>query len=122
MHLNSLMIESSYIKNGQNHPFFDNVRIKKMTVKNSDIDSIDHLGLFQSENNIESLRFMKNQINNVNDIHNCDSSCFFPEKFIYKSNKVTCGCSKNSIKCEKKGSWFSWWIVKIFPLFSYHQV
>jgi len=102
MHLNSLMIESSYIKNGQNHPFFDNVRIKKMTVKNSDIDSIDHLGLFQSENNIESLRFMKNQINNVNDIHDCDSSCFFPEKFIYKSNKVTCGCSKNSIKCEKK--------------------
>ena len=54
--INSLTIESSYIENDQTHHFFDKVNINSMTLENSDIDSIVNLGLFQSENHIESLR------------------------------------------------------------------
>ena len=62
MELNSLIIESSYIKNDEDQRFFEKVKITKMTVENSDIDSIDHLGLFQSDNNIDSLREKSNYI------------------------------------------------------------
>ena len=62
MELDSLTIESSYIKNDKDQSFFDKVKITKMTVENSDIDSIDHLGLFQSDNNIHSLREKSNYI------------------------------------------------------------
>ena len=61
--LDSLIIESSYIKNDKtNKPFIDKVSIKKMSVENSDIDSIDHLGLFRSDNNIKSLREKSNYV------------------------------------------------------------
>ena len=60
--INSLTIESSYIENDQTHHFFDKVNINSMTLENSDIDSIVNLGLFQSENHIESLREQSNYI------------------------------------------------------------
>ena len=62
LQINSLTIESSYIENDQTHHFFDKVNINSMTLENSDIDSIVNLGLFQSENNIESLREQSNYI------------------------------------------------------------
>ena len=62
LQINSLTIESSYIENDQTHHFFDKVTINSMTLENSDIDSIVNLGLFQSENHIESLREQSNYI------------------------------------------------------------
>ena len=54
--LNSLTIESSYIQNYQSQSFLDNVKINKIIVKNSDIDSIFGLGLFKTANDVETLR------------------------------------------------------------------
>lgn len=62
MKLTSLRIESSYIQNDQNQPFLDKVKINKMTVENSDIDSMFNLGLFESDNDITSLREQSNYI------------------------------------------------------------
>ena len=61
MKLDSLTIESSYIKNKNNLRFFDKVDVKKISVENSDIDSIFDLGLFESDNdNIGELREKSN--------------------------------------------------------------
>ena len=63
INLNSLKIESSYIKNN-NNSFFNNVDVKKMSMENSVIDSISDLGLFGSDNvKIESLREKSNYNN-----------------------------------------------------------
>ena len=55
--------------------------------------------------------FTQNTINNVNDDgRDCNRSCFFPEneKFLYKNNKVTCGCEQNTDNtCKDEGGWFS---------------
>ena len=65
MKLSSLTIESSYIKNKNNSRFFDKVDVKKISVENSDIDSIFDLGLFESDNdNIGELR----EKSNYNDV------------------------------------------------------
>ena len=62
--LNSLKIESSYIKNNNKLRFLNKVDVKEMSVENSVIDSISDLGLFGSDNvNIKSLREKSNYNN-----------------------------------------------------------
>ena len=62
--LNSLKIESSYIKNNNKLRFLNKVDVKEISVENSVIDSIFNLGLFGSDNvNIGSLREKSNYNN-----------------------------------------------------------